>query len=80
MCVAKDLESLTIDATADQNPRIAIRSRVQHDSFFLELFSGCGQVSKCLRRLRLDSSEIEILKGNHFDVSTSSPIMNLTLY
>ena len=68
MRVYKDLEAITEERTSE-NPRIAIRSRVQNEAIFLELFSGSGNLSKALRRLRLDSSEVEILKDNRFDLS-----------
>ena len=69
MQVSRDLEHLS----AEQNPAVAVsrarRVRVSNNAIFLEVFSGCGGLSKALKGCKLESFEFEILNGNQYDVS-----------
>ena len=69
MQVARDLERVSLHEKVALTSCIARRVRVQPNAIFLEIFSGCGALSRCLRSLKLESFEIEILKGSHYDIS-----------
>ena len=69
MQVSRDLERLS----AEQKSAVAVskphRCRVSNSAIFLEVFSGCGALSKALRRCKLESGELEILNGSQYDIS-----------
>ena len=77
MRVARDLESVTASSVPSLSSRTP-RCRVQSNAIFLEIFSGCGALSKSIRQQKLESVEIEILKCANYDVS-QRPVQELIL-